>query len=61
MIKYIVKDSTMIGLGFTTYESEYFDSYEEALKELQLLEHIDKEIGENHNYYIEEVMLDEEI
>lgn len=55
MIKYIVKDNSMIELGFTTYESDYFDSYEDALKELELLEHIDKEIGENHNYSIEEV------
>lgn len=55
MIKYIVKDVEMIRQGFSGYESDYLDSYEDALEYVEFLEHIDKEIGEEHHYTIEEV------
>lgn len=56
MKKYVVRDYTMEQAGFgQTYTSDYFDTYEEALKEMEQREYADKVLGIFDEYYIEEI------
>ena len=60
MKKYVVSDYTMEKEGFgKTYTSDYFDTYEEAIKEMEHREYADRVLGICDEYYIEEVEANE--
>ena len=53
MIKYVVKNETMIKQGFSGYESDYFDTLAEQYQLEQI--RIDTQLGIWNVYSIEEV------
>ncbi len=54
--KYVVRDYTMEQAGFGgTYTSDYLDTYEDALKEIEQREYADRVLGISDEYYIEKV------
>ena len=56
MKKYVVRDYTMEQKGFhNEYTSEEFNTYEEALKEIEERKAYDRILGIHDEYYIEEV------
>lgn len=60
MKKYVVRNRTMEEAGFgLIYSSDYFNSYEEALKEIDQREYTDRVVGVYNEYYIREVGDDE--
>ena len=55
MKKYEVRDYTMEQVGFLNEYTEIFDTYEEALKEIEQREYADRVLGVCDEYYIKEI------
>lgn len=60
MKKYVVRDRTMEDAGFGfVYSSDYFNTREEAEKEIRQREYADRVLGVCDEYYIREIEIDE--